>query len=394
MKQKLTDLLLKNLKAPSEGRLEVFDTLLPGFGVRVGKRGRPTYFVMYRVHGKQFRQTLGSHPATKLADARDQAAEALALASGGGDPKLEALRKSKEQFKPIATEFLERYAEVHQKPTTYKQTKRYVEKVLIPEWGHLPVVNITRRHVHSLLDELVDAGKGTTANRTLATMSKLFNWAVERGYVEVAPTLGVKAPAKEVSRDRVLTLDEIRAIWKASEELGYPFGPWLKMMFASGGQRESDVARMRWAEIRGAWWEIEEPTKSDSAHRVPLSTLALEILDETPRLEGPYIFSTRGGDVPISGFSKAKARLDIKSKVKEWRFHDIRRTVATAFGEHLGKHPYVIERIQNRRSGTIKGVTAVYNRATYDKEVTEAMGAWGKFLRGVVSNSKVISLHG
>lgn len=394
MRNKLTDKFLENVKAPTEGRLEVFDTLTPGFGVRVGKRGRPVFFVMYRVHGKQIRQKLGTYPTTSLQKARKEAGEALDLASGGADPKLEALRKRKQQFKIVAQEFLERYAKVHQKPTSYKQTQRYVEKTLIPEWGHLPITKITRHHVHTLLDELVDAGKGTTANRTLATMSKLFNWSLERGYLKVAPTQGVKAPAKEVSRDRVLTLDEIRAIWRGAGELAYPFGPWTKMMFATGGQREGDVARMQWAEIRGAWWEIQEPTKSAGVHRVPLSTLALDLLDEAPRLEGPYVFSTRGGEVPISGFSRCKARLDKKSKVSGWRFHDIRRTVATMFGEHLGQHPYVIERIQNRRSGTIKGVTAVYNRATYENEITKAMGEWGKLLKSIVSDKKLVALHG
>lgn len=153
------------------------------------------------------------------------------------------------------------------------------------------------------------------------------------------------------------------------------------------------AGQLQWAEIRGAWWEIAEPTKSDVAQRVPLSTLALELLDAAPRFEGPYVFSTTAGDRPISGFSKAKARLDAASGVTGWRFHDIRRTVSTAFGEHLGKHPYVIERIQNRRSGTIKGVMAVYNRATYEREVEAAMAEWAALLRSILSDDKVIPLH-
>ena len=306
MNNKLTVRFLKNLKAPSQGRLEIFDTLLPGFGLRIGTSGRLAFFVMYRVHGKQYRQTLGRYPATSLADARDAAGEALKLASGGVNPKLDALHKSKDQFKPIAEEFLERYAKVHQKPITYIGTKRYVEKSLIPAWGHRPISDINRRDVHVLLDKLVDAGKGTTANRLLAATSKLFNWSVERGYLEVSPAFNVKAPAKEISRDRVLSLDEIRSIWKAADILGYPFGPWLQVMFATGGQRVGDVSRMQWSEIRGVWWQIDEPTKSDSMHRVPLSSLALEILESVPRFEGRYVFSTRGGDVPISGYSKAK----------------------------------------------------------------------------------------
>lgn len=393
MKKNLTDKFLTNLRAPKAGRLEIFDTLVPGFGVRIGTSGRPSFFVMYRVHGKQFRDTIGKYPVWSLADARDDAIKKLRLASGGVDPRLEAIRESKTQFKPIAEEFLDRYAKAHQKPTTYAGTKRHVEKTLIPAWGHLPIATINRRHVHIVLDDLVDAGKGTTANRVLATISKLFNWSVERGYLDASPAVGVKAPAKEVSRDRVLSLEEIRKLWKAADQIGYPWGPWLKLMFATGGQREGDISRMQWREVRGTWWEIEQPTKSDASHRVPLSTFALEILDAIPRFEGPYVFSTRAGEKPVRGFSKAKALLDKKSKVSGWRFHDVRRTVATHFGEHLGKHPYVIERIQNRRSGTIKGVMAVYNRATYEEEMADALGEWGNFLRGLLKNEKVVGIN-
>ena len=394
MKKKLTERFVKNLKAPINGRIEVFDLVLPGFGIRMGSSGRLAFFVMYRVHGKQRRKTLGLYPALSLAEARTEAGSAIKLAGAGIDPKLDALKKSKEQFEPIAKEFLERYAKVHQKPVTYIGTKRYVEKHLIPAWGNRPISDLTRQDVHLLLDELVDAGKGTTANRLLAAASKLFNWSLERGYLVISPTFGVKSPAKEVSRNRVLSLDEIRSIWKAADSLGYPFGPWLKIMFLTGGQRESDVSRMQWSEIHGDWWQMEQPTKSDSSHRVPLSAMALEILDTLPRFEGPYVFSTRAGSVPVSGFSKIKKRLDEKTKVSGWWFHDVRRTVATSFGEHLGKHPYIIERIQNRRSGTIKGVMAVYNRATYETETAAALSEWAVFLKGVISDKKVVAING
>lgn len=394
MKNKLTDRFLANLKAPSAGRLEVFDTLLPGFGIRIGIRGRITYFVMYRVNSKQRRHTIGRYPGMTLGDARSAAATALALAASDVDPQLESMRQSKSQFATLAEEFLERYAQIHQKPTTYRETERYTHSFLIPAWGHLPAKDITRNHIRVLLDEVMDSGKPTTANRVFATLSKLFNWCVQNGYLETAASEGMRAPAKEVSRDRVLTLDEIRAIWGAADEMAYPFGLWVQMMFATGGQRSSDVARMQCSEIRGAWWEIGSPTKSDAPHRVPLSQLALEIIDRIPRFEGPYLFSTQAGEIPISGLSKAKKQLDLKSNVKNWRYHDIRRTVATMFGEQLGLHPYVIERIQNRKSGTIEGVMRVYNRATYDDETRLAMTSWATFIRSTVQpNSNVVALH-
>ena len=121
--------------------------------------------------------------------------------------------------------------------------------------------------------------------------------------------------------------------------------------------------------------------------------LALELLDKSPKFEGDYVFSSQGGAIPISGFSKAKKQIDKLSEVSAWRYHDIRRTVATLFGEQLGRHPYVIERIQNRKSGTIKGVVAVYNRATYNEEMQSASDDWSKFLQGVLSDNKIEVLN-
>lgn len=279
----------------------------------------------------------------------------------------------------------QRYAKEHQRPATYEGTYRHAHSHLIPAWGHLPIKDITRTHIRVLLDGVMDAGTSITANRVWATISKLFNWSVERGYIEIAPSTGMRAPAKEISRDRVLTLDEIKAIWQATESMGYPFGYWVQMMFATGGQRSGDVSRMQWPEIRGDWWEISNPTKSTTPHRVPLSKLALNILQQCPRFEDPYVFSTRAGQVPISGYSKAKRLLDSHAHVPDWRFHDIRRTSATLFGELLGKHPYVIERIQNRKSGTIRGVMAVYNRASYEKEISAALSDWAHLLQKTIA---------
>ena len=131
-----------------------------------------------------------------------------------------------------------------------------------------------------MLDDIVDEGQAITANRVLATTRKLFNWCVDRGYLDVSPAAGITPPGIERSRSRVLTDDELTRIWRAGDELGYPFGPWLQIMIAAGGQRRGDVARMRWDDVHADQWVIPEPTKSDQApHTVSLSTLAIELLD-------------------------------------------------------------------------------------------------------------------
>lgn len=393
MKTKLTDRGVKNLKPPTTGRLEVYDTLLPSFGVRVGTTGRRAWFCKYYVYGKEVRETLGTYPALSLDQAREDARKRQRLAAADIDPRSDAMEQRRSNFEAITEEFIERHVRVRQRPTTQLDFIRHVRKRLVPAWGHKPISAITRLDVHRLLDAIVDEGKDITANRVLATTRKLFNWAVDRGYLEMSPAAGITPPSMERSRSRVLTDDELGRIWSVCDtELGYPFGPWLQMMIATGGQRTGDVSNMRWDDIHADQWVIPIPTKSKDAHSVPLSTLAMDVLATIPRFEGPYVFTTTAGEKPISGFSKGKARLDKLSGVTtDWRFHDIRRTVATGFGEHLRLHPYIAEMVQNRKSGTIRGVMAVYNRAGYERDKREALESWADHLRSIMADN-VVSL--
>lgn len=410
MKRNLTDAVIRNLKTPAAGQVEVFDLQLPGFGIRAGTSGRKVFFVMYRVHGKQVRETLKpTYPTLSLKRARQLAGKSVEQAGGGIDPRADRVQRVRGGFAAVADEFVERYAKRHQKPTTLRETERYIE-VLKSAWGSTQLQSIRRADVLRLLDALVDAGKTTSANRLLATTRKLFGWCVERGYLELSPCVGIRPPGKESSRSRVLTSDELGAVWRACDALAYPWGSFVQLMIASGGQRERDVALMRWDQVHGDVWRIEEPTKSSEPHTVPLSTLALEVLGKVPRFDGPHVFTTTAGAKGISAFSKAKRNLDAKifeqaktlhekhggpapAHLPAWRFHDIRRTVSTAFGEHLGQLPYIAEAVQNRKSGTIKGVMAVYNRARYEADKRAALEAWATFVRAAASAGKVVPLR-
>lgn len=135
------------------------------------------------------------------------------------------------------------------------------------------------------------------------------------------------------------------------------------MMIPTGGQRVRDIVTMRRSELHGDTWRIAAPTKSASAHNVPLSRLAQSVLATAPGLAGDYVFSTTNGRKHIQAMSKIKRKLDDAAGVTDWRYHDIRRTVATAFGEHLALPPHIAKAVQNRRSGTVSGEVAVYNRA-------------------------------
>jgi integrase len=244
-----------------------------------------------------------------------------------------------------------------------------------------------------LLEELMVADHPYMANRALAHIRKFFNWCLETGRVAVSPATNIKPPGKEVARDRVLNNDEINAVWKGADELGWPFGPAIKVLILTG-QRRNEVLQMKWENLdltKSLWTMPKEATKANRKHEVPLSKMVIELLESLPR-NGIYVFSTNSR-TPISGISKAKTRLDNFSNTSEWRIHDIRRTVASKMAE-LGIAPHVIEKVLNHSTGQISGVGAVYNRHTYLREKTDALNVWTRGLAIVLdSQSNVIEFE-
>jgi integrase len=283
---------------------------------------------------------------------------------------------------------------------TGKVVKATVEKNVFPVWAERPISEIKRIDVN----ELIRGFRKTApigANRLLAYLKKFFAWAVEQDLIEASPAAAIKKPSKENTRDRVLSEDEIKAIWQGCAELG-AFGRAFRLMLLTG-QRRTEVGRMAWSEIdwkQKTWSLSRARTKADRAHDVPLSDLAMSIIKECPKV-GDYIFTTgRTGPVrngaakaqPISGWGKPKARLDeaiasILAKaaegqgddppqIVEWHLHDLRRTCATYLAK-LGTDRIVISKILNHAEG---GVTGIYERHRYDAEKRRALELWSEHL--------------
>jgi integrase len=231
-------------------------------------------------------------------------------------------------------------------------------------------------------------GGPIAANRALSAIRALFNFALRRGIIEATPAALVERPGEEIQRERTLVADEIKAVWAASRGLGYPFGDFFQIALITG-QRRDEVARMRWQDLDlkdGIWLLPAEATKAGRGHIVPLAPLALDILRGLPRKAttgraSPFVFTT-SGDVPISGFSKAKPRLDQAiSKARgdalaPWTIHDMRRTAATQMGR-LGVSRFIIGKVLNHADRT---VTGIYDRHAYVSEKREALGAWATYL--------------
>ena len=283
---KLTDKYLQSSKriVPAAGQIDYWDQLTPGFGVRVSYGGRKSFQVLARVNGKLQRFTLGSYPRLSLADARDQAERMLKDAAKGISPKdreLEERQKRQAQrlncFGKVAAEFMDDHAKGLR---TRDEMQRMLDRDLLPAWSDRPIASITRAEVKALLREKAKTAP-IAANRLASLISKLFNWALDEEIVTASPAVRLKR-TEEHERERSLTEDEIRVLWPAFDRIGYPFGHALKFLLVTG-QRRGEVADLKWSDIDGDGWKLPGASaKSEAGHRIPLSTLALEIIEFLP----------------------------------------------------------------------------------------------------------------
>jgi len=396
----------KMRKAPKGKRIEKFDAIAPGLSLRVTERGAKSWSVYYRFGGKHQRFTIGSWPAIGVADAREQAGQITNQAKSGVDPKQVRARATAatqaetcKTFEAVAQSYIKRECSKLKRGKEYEAA---IRREFIPRWGAYPMTDLRRLHLTDLTDELLDADKPGAAHRAHEITKRIFNWAVERGEIEASPFATMKPPVCKVMRDRVLKRHEIEALWKTWGVMGYPFGPLSKLLLVTA-QRLREVAMMEWCEIDlgNAIWIIPgSRTKNGHEMEVPLSSLAIEVIESLPKFtHGSYVFTTTSGKRPVSGFSKMKARTDVlflKTRQEEarengqdpvaikplepWRLHDLRRTCRTGLAE-LGVPEVIAEKVLNHSPRNV--LTKIYNRHEYADEKKAALERWALRLREI-----------
>lgn len=399
----------------------LWDTELRGFGLRVTAKGIKSYVLQYRMKGKPARRmTLGGHgnpwtveTARKEAERRlikikqgiDPAEEARAEAEAEQRAKEEQERKNREAeiyaFGTYADEFVKLYL----KPN-WKDSWRSGEGVLNAVKPHFEktLPEIRRSDVVELLDSYSD--RPGMKKLVHSVLRKLFNWAVDRGDLDRSPIDRMKAPKTPAPRRRVLTPEELIALWHACADLGDLWRPFIRLLICTL-QRREEVASLDWSEIDlgTSMWQLPlERAKNDHPHRVPLNALAIaELRSLSPKPRG-LVFTTTG-ETGISGFSKMKRRLDelmlkqLRSRAEErrenpdeielvpWRLHDLRRTGTTNL-QALGVPVEVTEAILNHISGTTAGIAGVYNLYRYEDEKRKALASWSRQLNRLVRRNE------
>lgn len=398
---RFTDTAIRKLKA-KEARYEVFEEGRPGFGIRVTPKRKKSWFWLYRHQGRSRRVTFGSYPEVDLHTAHLKHAEAKQMLSQGLDPgDLEASRKQQERHaitvNILASEYLTRHAIPNKR--SWREDERILKKDILPAWRYLKAKDITRRDVIALLDRIQDRGATVITNRTLSLIKKLFNFGVERAMLDVSPAAGIRPPAKEMQRDRVLSEDEIKALWLGLDGtcLSERIQLALKLQLLTG-QRKGEILSSTWDQFdfeKAVWTIPGSVAKNGRTHTVPLSPQAMAIAQRLFSFGGRYLLPGRYGDKPMTaryidkGIRKALPILGIS----RFTSHDLRRTAASHM-TGIGIPRLVVSKILNH---TDRDITAIYDRHDYNAEKRKALEAWGRKVDRIVlggEGAEVVDLVG
>lgn len=402
-----------------------------GFAIRVLPSGEKVWYYIYTFEGRKRYMRLkdGGYPDVSLADAREAFDIAKVKVKNGIDPLAEkeqakeAVRKAP-TVSVLVNDYIERHAKRFKR--SWAKDEQILNRDVIPVWGNRKAASITKGNVIHLLEGIVNRNAPAMANNTFQIVRKMFNWAVEKDILQHTPCAGVKLPSPKLSRERVLSEDEIKTFWKSLDRtdlnMSLDSKRALKLILVTA-QRPGEVIGMHTNEIDGEWWTIpSERAKNGKTHRVYLTGLAREIITESidqikairkipaeSEYNG-YIFPTphKDKDKPLGDTALAVAVgrnltfpvTDSKGKplydkdgnpatenrlgIEHFTPHDLRRTAAT-FMAKAGEMDEVIDAVLNHAK---QGVIKVYNQYRYDREKQQALETWERKIRSITTGKK------
>src|ERR1700751_3380770 len=386
---RLTKSVTDDLPVPSQDTV-YWDAGLPGVGIKVTPKGRKVFIVMYRLAGAGSRlrkYTIGPYGRVTLPMARAQAQKIFAARLDGRDPAEEKKQSRRRLVVDRKDDLVERFIQEHvSRVGTSKRLTNLLRRDVIPYWGTKSVHEIKKRDVSDLVS-LIAQRNANASYRLLKTLKTFFRWCIGRAVIDFSPAEGISSPYREVSRDRVLTDQELAAVILAARQMPPPYGRIVELL-ALTGQRREEVAQLKWDELddQTRTWTIPgSRTKNKKSHIVHLSESAWKVIEACSG--EPYVFGTVTGK-RFQRFGKEKPVLDKLSGVAGWRIHDLRRTIVSGMAR-LGIPPHVADKILSHQAGTISGVAAVYQRHDFLAERKQALDRWGIHVERVVQKFRI-----
>lgn len=385
---------VQSVRANPARRQVIFDEATTGLALIVSPKGKKSFLIVARdPHGKQVWKNIGDPAMMTVARARQEAAQAVARVKAGKAAALppEPPKSAPETFQQVAERFVARWVDkggkkqdgvpLRSKREIERQLKRYV----YPKWADKPFASVRRGLVTALMDDLVDNNGPVQADRVLATLAKLFNWFRQYDEEYVSPIIPeMKRSGSHIARARrrILTDDEIRAIWEGGGRVG-TFGAFVRFALLTG-QRRAKVAAMRWEDFQHGVWTIPaEAREKVNAGELKLPKMAIDIIKVQPRAnDNPFVFAGRGKRA-FNSFSDGKEALHTAAPIAPWVTHDLRRT-AKSLMARAGVRPDISERTLGH---VIQGVEGVYDRHGYADEKEQALAALASLVERILANA-------
>jgi integrase len=366
----LTDKGVRALDAPDSGQITYWDKSLKSSGLRVSQGGARSWVVML---GKERRRiTIGKYPAVSLADARKHARTLIA------EQTLGKFRPARTSFDAALKEFLA-VCQAKNKPRTAKDYERLLTKHL--KFGPRALIDITARDITLRLNQLNETP--SEKDHAFRAARTFFKWAVRERMIDQSPMSLMETPKALPSRFRILSEDELKALWTATEGTGTSFLVIVRLLILTG-QRRGEIARLEHSWVGETITFPAEVTKNGREHAIPLCPMAKATIESLPKIHGRYVFpaarQARDTTTIFNGWSKPKAQLDEATGVRDWTLHDIRRTFSSNMAR-MAIPQVVVEKILNHVSGgSLSPIAQIYNRHQYFEEMRDALLNWEKYL--------------
>jgi integrase len=328
--------------------------------------------------GKQVWATLGTTETLGIEQARNLAREAVKRIKAG-EPTIEP---DKPTVKAVADQWLDRHVRKNGFRTRYEM-ERIVSTYIVPHLGGRDITGVRRNDIAELLDRVEDNSGAPTADAVLKIFRGIAKWWLKRDENYSPPFVAgmTRTPKEQRARSRVLTDDEIRAVWKTAAANGV-YGAAVQLLLLTA-QRRDKIATMQWGDIHGDAWTIRtEAKEKGNPGKLRLPKGALEILSGLPRFAGnPYVFAGRKGAFALLDNGRYKREFDAKCGVTGWRLHDLRRT-ARSLMSRTGVPSEHAERVLGHAIG---GVEGIYNRHSYEAEKAMALEKLAALIERIVN---------